>query len=98
PEQVQRFDLKAMGADPAQLARAAELLSQRALLEKDRDAYKERQELEAQMARRYRETLEAIDDQRQLVKLSADEQEIWNNLKWAGDRKSTRLNSSHVKI
>lgn len=97
PEQVQLFDLKAMGADPAQLARAAELLSQRALLEKDRDAYKERQELEAQMARRYRETLEAIDDQRQLVKLSADEQEIWNNLKWAGVDAESALGEAIVE-
>lgn len=97
PEQVQLFDLKAMGADPAQLALAAELLSQRALLEKDRDAYKERQELEAQMARRYRETLEAIDDQRQLVKLSADEQEIWNNLKWAGVDAESALGEAIVE-
>src|SRR5690606_31841302 len=83
--------------DPAQLARAAELLSQRALLEKDRDAYKERQELEAQMARRYRDTLEAIDDQRQLVKLSADEQEIWNNLKWAGVDAESALGEAIVE-
>lgn len=97
PEQVQLFDLKAMGADPAQLARAAELLSQRALLEKDRDAYKERQELEAQMARRYRETLEAIADQRELVQLSADEQEIWNNLKWAGVDAESALGEAIVE-
>src|SRR5690606_26544338 len=63
----------------------------------EREAYEERMELEAQMARRYRETLEAIDDQRQLVKLSADEQEIWNNLKWAGVDAESALGEAIVE-
>jgi hypothetical protein len=97
PEEVELFDLRALGADADQLARAADALDTRRLQRSEREAYEERMELEAQMARRYRETLEAIDDQRQLVKLSADEQEIWNNLKWAGVDAESALGEAIVE-
>ena len=97
PEEVKLFDLQEMGATPEQLQRAKSALDQLRLQQDDKDLYEERQKQEADMAARYRDTMQAIAEQRELVRLSADDQEVWNNLKWAGAQADTELGRAVIE-
>lgn len=48
------------------------------------DIAKEHADEQKRLTERRQETLDGIRDEIDLVRMSADEQEIWNNLKWAG--------------
>src|SRR5690606_4842997 len=97
PEEIELFDLREMGATPDQLGRARSALRMRRLQQDDKAAYDEMMAREADLAARYRDTMEAIADQRALVAMSAEDQEIWNNLKWAGVEAESELGKAIVE-
>lgn len=97
PEEIELFDLREMGATPDQLGRARSALGTRRLQQDDKAAYDEMMAREADLAARYRDTMEAIADQRALVAMSAEDQEIWNNLKWAGVEADSELGKAIVE-
>lgn len=83
-EQVQLFDIRAMGATPAQVKVAEEELARLKLLKDEAELTKNLAEEERRRFEQYDDTLISIRDQIEIIGLSADQQEIWNNLKWAG--------------
>lgn len=83
-EQVILFDMRMDGATLEQLERARELLDRRELLREEQRLTDELADAGDRRWRSFERVLGGIRDERQLLQMSADDQEIWNNLKWAG--------------
>lgn len=83
-EQVQLFDLEAMGATADQLKSAADLLATRRMQIDDQAELEKQRKRDEERIQGFKEAMGYIEDERQLLRLSAADQEIWNRLKWAG--------------
>ncbi len=81
---VQLYDLKAKGATPDQLKRADVDLSRLEALKDERDLTEKLNDEDERRLEHFLDTKQSIADEIDLLGMSRDQQEVWNNLKWAG--------------